>query len=293
MPRWVTTPPWSSSSPATSPAAHPRCGCSRSAGSNGSTGGCTSRASFRSSQRPARAITLGHMASRASAPIGFKATLRRPARPANAAWAFLVLPKSASAKLPARSQVTVEGVFAAAPLQPRGARRARLRRWRLASGLPERPPPLPRADLVMLPEVRSDTGVWNPTRSEIFSTGSEVVSSSSRARRSRGFTDVRVIDDSVVFQGVRLTRTGGQHGTDEMYAVAAGGRQQEQQQCQQGRSRDDGRVPGVGQQGDARGREMPAITRPPRAARVNSRRRLAAGASSRPDLSEIVAGLKR
>lgn len=37
--------------------------------------------------------------------------------------------------------------------------------------------------------------------------------------RGQGFSDVRVIDDSVVFEGVRLTRTGGQHGTDEMYAV--------------------------------------------------------------------------
>src|SRR5690606_30953679 len=35
---------------------------------------------------------------------------------------------------------------------------------------------------------RSDTGVWKPARSEIFSTGSEVVSSNSRARRRRSFT---------------------------------------------------------------------------------------------------------
>lgn len=37
--------------------------------------------------------------------------------------------------------------------------------------------------------------------------------------RAQGFSNVRVIDDSVVFEGVRLTRTGGQHGTDQMYAV--------------------------------------------------------------------------
>lgn len=37
--------------------------------------------------------------------------------------------------------------------------------------------------------------------------------------RGQGFSDVRVVDGSVVFEGVRLTRTGGQHGTDEMYAV--------------------------------------------------------------------------
>ncbi|WP_247887195.1 MBL fold metallo-hydrolase [Azospirillum sp. SYSU D00513] len=36
--------------------------------------------------------------------------------------------------------------------------------------------------------------------------------------RAQGFTDVRVIGESTLFEGVRLTRTGGQHGTDEMYA---------------------------------------------------------------------------
>lgn len=36
--------------------------------------------------------------------------------------------------------------------------------------------------------------------------------------RAQGFTDVRVLGENTVFEGVRLTRTGGQHGTDEMYA---------------------------------------------------------------------------
>jgi len=36
--------------------------------------------------------------------------------------------------------------------------------------------------------------------------------------RAQGFTDVRVIGENTEFEGVRLTRTGGQHGTDEMYA---------------------------------------------------------------------------
>ncbi|MXQ14147.1 MBL fold metallo-hydrolase [Microvirga makkahensis] len=36
--------------------------------------------------------------------------------------------------------------------------------------------------------------------------------------RGQGFTDVRVMGENTVFEGVRLTRTGGQHGTDEMYA---------------------------------------------------------------------------
>lgn len=37
--------------------------------------------------------------------------------------------------------------------------------------------------------------------------------------RGQGYRDVRVIDGSAEFEGVRLTRTGGQHGTDAMFAV--------------------------------------------------------------------------
>lgn len=36
--------------------------------------------------------------------------------------------------------------------------------------------------------------------------------------RAQGFTDVRIVGEDTVFEGVRLTKTGGQHGTDEMYA---------------------------------------------------------------------------
>jgi L-ascorbate metabolism protein UlaG (beta-lactamase superfamily) len=36
--------------------------------------------------------------------------------------------------------------------------------------------------------------------------------------RAQGFTDVRVLYENTVFEGVSLTKTGGQHGTDEMYA---------------------------------------------------------------------------
>lgn len=49
--------------------------------------------------------------------IGFKATLLRPAEPGNATWSFLVLPKAASAKLPTRSMVTVDGTLERAPFQ--------------------------------------------------------------------------------------------------------------------------------------------------------------------------------
>ena len=56
--------------------------------------------------------------------ITFKAKLLRPAQPKNAAWTFLLLPAAASAKLPTRSMVTVEGMFADQPfiatLEPDG-----------------------------------------------------------------------------------------------------------------------------------------------------------------------------
>lgn len=38
--------------------------------------------------------------------------------------------------------------------------------------------------------------------------------------REQGFTDVRVLSDEAEFGGVTLNKTGGQHGTDEMYASA-------------------------------------------------------------------------
>ena len=41
--------------------------------------------------------------------IRFKSTLLRPASPKGAAWSFLLLPASASAKLPTRSMTTVDG----------------------------------------------------------------------------------------------------------------------------------------------------------------------------------------
>lgn len=37
--------------------------------------------------------------------------------------------------------------------------------------------------------------------------------------RSQGFTDVRVVGADSEFKGVTLSKTGGQHGTEEMYAV--------------------------------------------------------------------------
>lgn len=52
-----------------------------------------------------------------TAAIRFSAPLHRPAEPKGATWTFLVLPKTASAKLPARSMTTVEGTFAGQPFQ--------------------------------------------------------------------------------------------------------------------------------------------------------------------------------
>jgi hypothetical protein len=49
--------------------------------------------------------------------IKFKAKLSRPATPKGAAWTFVVLPAVASAKLPTRSMVTVEGSFEGQPFQ--------------------------------------------------------------------------------------------------------------------------------------------------------------------------------
>src|SRR3546814_14223562 len=49
--------------------------------------------------------------------IRFKTKLLRPASPKGSAWTFLVLPASASAKLPTRSMVTVDGTLEGQPFQ--------------------------------------------------------------------------------------------------------------------------------------------------------------------------------
>ena len=54
---------------------------------------------------------------RANASIRCKARLHRPTAPADADWTFLLLPASASARLPSRGMVSVEGRFAGAPFQ--------------------------------------------------------------------------------------------------------------------------------------------------------------------------------
>ena len=39
--------------------------------------------------------------------------------------------------------------------------------------------------------------------------------------RAQGYTNVRILGEGTVFEGVRLSQTGGQHGTDQMYAKPA------------------------------------------------------------------------
>ena len=55
--------------------------------------------------------------AKATQKIRFKTKLLRPASPQGAAWTFLVLPASASAKLPTRSMVTVDGTLEGQPFQ--------------------------------------------------------------------------------------------------------------------------------------------------------------------------------
>jgi hypothetical protein len=67
-------------------------------------------------RRPARRCYRPAM-SKDTGKIRFKATLLRPAEPKNATWAFFVLPKTASSKLPTRSMVTVDGTLGGASFQ--------------------------------------------------------------------------------------------------------------------------------------------------------------------------------
>ena len=64
---------------------------------------------------PARTI-VGRM-PRAPVPIRCTARLLRPATPKRATWTFLVLPATASAKLPSRGMTTVDGTFGGQPFQ--------------------------------------------------------------------------------------------------------------------------------------------------------------------------------
>jgi hypothetical protein len=55
--------------------------------------------------------------TRTAAKICFEARLLRPEDPKGESWAFLVLPKEASAKLPTRGMTTVTGIFNGHPFR--------------------------------------------------------------------------------------------------------------------------------------------------------------------------------
>jgi hypothetical protein len=67
--------------------------------------------------RSADRLAIFAAMTQADTTIRFKATLRRPAEPSGATWRFLVLPETASAKLPTRSMVTVDGTLGGQPFQ--------------------------------------------------------------------------------------------------------------------------------------------------------------------------------
>ena len=53
--------------------------------------------------------------TRSDSKIRFKAKLLRPAKPRNASWLFLLVPKRASSKLPTRGMTSVEGTINETP----------------------------------------------------------------------------------------------------------------------------------------------------------------------------------
>lgn len=67
--------------------------------------------------RAVRAGVKCYFSPMANPTIRFRARLSRPATPSGASWSFLVLPAAASAKLPTRSMVTVDGTLGGAPFQ--------------------------------------------------------------------------------------------------------------------------------------------------------------------------------
>lgn len=76
-----------------------------------------------------------------------------------------------------------------------------------------------KADAVILTHLHSDH--WDdaakqlvPRKMPIFAQNEEDAASI----RKDGFTDVRVLTDETIFNGTRLSRTGGQHGNDKMVA---------------------------------------------------------------------------
>lgn len=77
-------------------------------------------------------------------------------------------------------------------------------------------------DAVIVTHTHSDH--WDRVAQEVLPKSMPIfVQNANDAERitKQGFTDVRVLTDGQAFQGVRLHKTGGQHGTDLLYAIPA------------------------------------------------------------------------
>ncbi|KAF9177373.1 hypothetical protein BGZ50_008815, partial [Haplosporangium sp. Z 11] len=63
---------------------------------------------------------------------------------------------------------------------------------------------------------------WDDAAQELLPKGIPLFAqdeSDAQIIRAQGFTDVRILGEDVVFEGVHLTKTGGMHGTNAMYSV--------------------------------------------------------------------------
>lgn len=66
---------------------------------------------------------------------------------------------------------------------------------------------------------------WDETAQQVIPKDKPLFTQNERDRdtvRSAGFTDVRVLDTPLDFRGITLTKTAGQHGSDEIMASPAG-----------------------------------------------------------------------
>lgn len=73
-------------------------------------------------------------------------------------------------------------------------------------------------DAVILTHTHLDH--WDPAAQAILAKGIPVFvqdNDDATLLKDQGFQDVRVLADNVTFNGVRITRTGGRHGSEEMY----------------------------------------------------------------------------
>ncbi|KAF9079173.1 hypothetical protein BGX27_006889, partial [Mortierella sp. AM989] len=63
---------------------------------------------------------------------------------------------------------------------------------------------------------------WDDAAQELLPKGIHLFAqdeSDAQIIRTQGFTNVHILGENTVFEGVHLTKTGGQHGTDAMYSI--------------------------------------------------------------------------